>query len=92
MYGKTPGTSSVHDAGEKVVRTYRIRIENIPALFSEGLATEPVSPKGRSWMQIIGARLAQPLANAASSLMPAQARNEKAVGAAAMRRQTHAQA
>jgi hypothetical protein len=91
MYGKNSRISAIQGSDEKVARTYRIRIENIPALFSEGPEPEPIAPRDRPWLRRVSSRL-QLLANAALSIMPAQARDEKPVSPAAMRRQPQAQA
>jgi hypothetical protein len=91
MHGKSSRISAIQGSDEKVVRTYRIRIENIPALFSEGPEPEPIAPRDRLWLQRVSSRL-QLLVNAALIIVPAQARDEKAVSPAAMRRQSQAQA
>jgi hypothetical protein len=92
MHGRTSRVSAIQGPDEQIVRTYRIRIENVPALFSEGTEPEPIAPQGQPWLQSARARLARLFAKAALSMAPAQARDEKAVSPAAMRRQTQAQA
>jgi hypothetical protein len=73
-----------------IVRGHRIHINEIPALFSEGPEPEAAPVDQRSWS--LTAKFDLGVAWLRQILMPAQTRDEKAVGAAAMRRQPQADA
>jgi hypothetical protein len=77
-----------------IVRGHRIHINEIPALFSEGAEPEAAPVDQRSWplMAKFGLGRAARWRQWLHILMPAQTRDEKAVGAAAMRRQPQADA
>jgi hypothetical protein len=92
MHGRASNIFPIEAPGKGIVRAHRIRIEDLPALFSEGPEPEPSFPARRSWLQKANRKLAQIFSGRMPHLLPAQARNEETIRAAAMRRQTQAQA
>jgi hypothetical protein len=91
MHGRASNIFPTAEPAKGIIRARRIRIEDIPALFSEGPEPEPSFPARRSWLQKANRRLAQIFAGRTLGLMPAQAGNEETIRPAAMRRQTQAQ-
>jgi hypothetical protein len=75
-----------------IVRAHRIHINDVPALFSEGLEPEPEPLElGSFWRANLGLSFKQLLLQCWHFLLPPQAGNEKPVGAATVRRQPQAQ-
>jgi hypothetical protein len=92
MHGTTSSSFPIKAPEKQLIRAHRIRIADIPALFSEGAEPEALYLERQSWLQRVSRKLARTFAGHMPNLLPAQARNEETVRSAAMRRQTQAQA
>ena len=92
MHGRASSIFPMVGPAKGIIRAHRIRIEDIPALFSEGPEPEPSLPTGQSWLQKANRKLARIFARRMPDLLPAQARDEETIRPAAMRRQPQAQA